>query len=48
MQQCISLIRKISCLTLLFLPTTGYSSMYINAGKVTNKGIELSLGYKQN
>ena len=27
--------------------TTGYSSMYINAGKVTNKGIELSLGYKQ-
>lgn len=26
--------------------TTGYSSMYINAGKVTNKGIELALSYK--
>lgn len=27
--------------------TTGYSSMYINSGKVSNKGIELALGYKQ-
>lgn len=28
--------------------TTGYSRLYINAGKVTNKGIELSLSYDQN
>ncbi len=28
--------------------TTGYSKLYVNAGKVTNKGVELSLGYKQN
>ena len=27
--------------------TTGYSSIYVNAGKVTNEGIELALGYKQ-
>lgn len=26
--------------------TTGYSSIYINAGKVSNKGLEFSLGYK--
>ncbi len=26
-------------------PSTGYSSFYINAGQVTNKGIEASLGY---
>ena len=28
--------------------TTGYSKLYVNAGKVTNKGIELALGFKQN
>ena len=28
--------------------TTGYSKLYVNAGKVTNKGIESTLGYKQN
>ena len=28
--------------------TTGYSKLYVNAGKVTNKGIELALGVKQN
>ena len=27
--------------------TTGYSKLYVNAGKVTNKGIELALGFKQ-
>lgn len=27
--------------------TTGYSSIYVNAGKVTNKGLELALGYNQ-
>ena len=27
--------------------TTGYSSIYVNAGKVTNEGIELALGCKQ-
>lgn len=27
--------------------TTGYSRMYVNAGKVTNRGVELSVGYKQ-
>lgn len=27
-------------------PSTGYSSFYINAGNVANKGIEASLGYK--
>ena len=26
-------------------PSTGYSSFYVNAGQVTNKGIEASLGY---
>lgn len=26
--------------------TTGYSSIYINAGKVSNKGLEVALGYK--
>ena len=28
--------------------TTGYSKLYVNAGKVTNKGIELSAGFRQN
>lgn len=28
--------------------TTGYSKLYVNAGKVTNKGLELALGYNQN
>lgn len=28
--------------------TTGYSKLYVNAGKVTNKGLELTLGLKQN
>ena len=27
--------------------TTGYSSIYVNAGKVTNKGLEFALGYNQ-
>lgn len=27
--------------------TTGYSKLYVNAGKVTNKGIELTVGFKQ-
>jgi TonB-linked SusC/RagA family outer membrane protein len=29
-------------------PSTGYSSFYVNAGQVTNKGIEASLGYNGN
>jgi TonB-linked SusC/RagA family outer membrane protein len=28
--------------------TTGYSKLYVNAGKVTNKGLEASVGYRQN
>ena len=28
--------------------TTGYSKLYVNAGKVTNKGVELALGFRQN